>query len=75
VPPGVVTVTSTVPALAAGDTAVIDVPDTTVMLLAGLLPNETVVTPLTNPVPVMVTVVPPTRGPALGLIELSVGTA
>jgi hypothetical protein len=58
VPPGVVTSTLTdVPVVPAGEVAVIDVAELTVTPVAALVPKETV-EPLTNPVPVMVTVVP-----------------
>ena len=63
VPPGVVTVTCTVP-LPAGLTAVICVALFTVKLLvAG--PNRTWLAPL-KPLPVRVTVVPPIAGPDVG---------
>jgi hypothetical protein len=39
VPPGVVTVTSTIPAASAGDTAVIDFAEFTVKLVASVEPN------------------------------------
>src|SRR5208283_1539080 len=73
IPPGVVTVTSTVPAEPAGETAVILVPDTTVTLLAPVKPKSTVA-PVTNPVPVTVTVVPPATGPAAGEMPVTAGT-
>ena len=66
VPPDVVTVTSTGPALAAGDTAVMDVGLLTVTEVAGNVPKLTVEPPLTNPEPVMVTVVPPLVPPEAG---------
>ena len=70
-----VTVISTVPAVPAGDVAtqvVVAEHDTPV---AGVVPNltEVVVVPSTKPVPVTVTTVPPARGPALGVMELTVG--
>ena len=64
-PPLFLTVTSTVPALAAGDTAVIDVELLTVKLLAAVPPKLTPVAPV-SPVPVIVTVVPPAAGPWAG---------
>jgi hypothetical protein len=73
VPPAVVTVISTVPALSAGDTAVIDVALLTVKLVAAVLPNVTPVAAV-KPVPVMVTDVPPARGPAPGAIAETTGT-
>ena len=73
VPPGVVTVTSTVPAVPAGETAVIWVAEVTVKLDAETVPNFTTVAPV-NPVPVTVTVVPPATGPDAGVIPVTVGT-
>ena len=75
VPPGVVTVTSTVPATPTGEVAVQVVVlehDTEVPALA---PNLAVVVlvPVTNPVPVTVTTVDPPSGPAGGLMEVTVG--
>ena len=55
VPPGVVTVMSTVPAGSAGAVAVIEVAELTVTLVAAWpVPNATV-EPATNPVPVILT--------------------
>jgi hypothetical protein len=74
VPPGVVTWTLTVvPAVPAGETAVIDVDELTVTPVAALAPNFTV-EPLTNPVPVMMTEVPalPVACP-VGLSDVTVG--
>ena len=73
-PPGVVTVTSTVPLDSAGLVAVICVAETTVKLLAAVVPKSTAVAPL-RPVPVIVTRVPPARGPIAGLMLVTVGTA
>ena len=67
------TLTSTVPA-PAGEVAVIWVAELTVNPVAAVAPNVTAVAP-ENPVPVMVTVVPPARGPALGEIEVTTGAA
>ena len=61
VPPGVVTVTSTVP-VPAGLSAVIEVALTTVKFVAGVVPKSTAVAPV-KPVPVIVTNVPPAAGP------------
>jgi hypothetical protein len=72
VPPGVVTVTSTVP-VPDGEMAVIFVAESTVKLEALLIPNITVVAPV-NPVPVIITVVPPTNGPLVGAMLVTVGT-
>ena len=71
VPPGVVTVTSTVP-LPAGEIAAIEVGEVTVKLVAFADPNLTADTSL-NPVPVIVTEVPPPAGPLVGLTEVTVG--
>ena len=72
VPPGVVTVTSIVPELAAGEVAVIEVSDLTVNDVAEVDPNLTAVAPV-KPVPVIVTEVPPASGPAVGLMLVTVG--
>jgi hypothetical protein len=61
VAPGVVTVMSTVP-VPAGAVAMISVSDTTVKLVAAVVPKLTPVAPV-NPVPVMSTVVPPDASP------------
>ena len=74
VPPGVVTVTSTVPAASAGAVAVIAVALLTVTPVAAVVPNFTVA-PARNPVPVIVTLVPPANGPADELTAVTVGTA
>ncbi len=66
-PPGVVTATSTAPAACAGVVAVMVVALTTVTLVAGTPPNVTAVAPV-RLVPVMVTLVPPTVVPLVGLI-------
>jgi hypothetical protein len=47
---------------------------TTVNEVAAVLPKLTAVAPV-NPVPVMVTDVPPASGPALGRIAVTVGAA
>jgi hypothetical protein len=57
VPPTVVTVTSTVP-VPAGETAVIELAELTVKLVALVAPNLTAFAPV-KPVPLTVTVVPP----------------
>jgi hypothetical protein len=64
------TVTSTVPA-PAGLAAMIEVGLTTVSLAAGVAPKLTAVTPV-KPVPVIVTKVPPTAGPEVGLKPVTV---
>lgn len=63
--------TSTVP-VPAGEVAVIDVAELTVKLTALAAPNVTAVAPV-KPVPVIVTVVPPLVGPAVGEIDVTVG--
>ena len=67
------TVTSTVPA-PAGEVAVIEVAELTVNVAALAAPNLTAVAPV-NPVPVIVTGVPPGAGPEVGAIEVTVGPA
>jgi hypothetical protein len=75
VPPGVVTVTSTVLADgAAGMMAVSDVPDVTVTDGDGIVPKLTVVPPV-KPAPTIVIEPPPAGVPALGLIEKTLGAA
>ena len=71
-PPGLVTVTSTVP-LPAGAVAVICVAEL-IVKAATVAPNWTPVASL-KPVPVIVTWVPPPVGPAFGLTEVTVGAA
>ena len=71
VPPAVVTLTSTVP-VPAGDVAVIWVAELTVKLVAAVAPKVTAVAP-EKPEPMMITVVPPAKGPAVGEIEVTVG--
>ena len=73
VPPGVTTVTSTVP-VPAGLSAVIEVSLTTVTLVAGVAPKSTAVAPV-KPVPVIVTGVPPASVPLVGLKAVTVGAA
>jgi len=75
VPADVVTVTLTIPAVPAGAVALIDVAETNVTAVPALAPNLTVVVPLTKPVPVRVTTVPPARGPFAGLSAVTVGPA
>ena len=73
-PPVVVTVMSTVPALPAGDVAVIDVALLTITPVAAVPPKLTAVAPV-KLVPVMVTLVPPAIGPLLGETAVTVGAA
>lgn len=72
VPPGDATVTSTVPAVPGGEVAVIEVAEVTLKPAALVEPNFTVVAP-PNPVPVIVTDVPPAAGPLLGATFVTVG--
>ncbi len=66
-----VTIALTVP-LPAGLTAVIDVDELTVTLVAEVSPNLTVAGE-TKPVPAIVTDVPPAAEPVFGLSEVTVG--
>src|ERR1700686_4546395 len=72
VPPGVVTVTSTVAAASAGEVMEIEVEELTTSPVPAVLPNFTTVAPV-KPVPVTVTGVPPVVGPELGLTAVTVG--
>ena len=72
VPPGVVTVTSTVPADSAGTVAIKLVELVALTPVAGVVPNVTV-TPGTKPDPVMVTAFPPAKGPLWGTRLVTVG--
>ena len=74
-PPPVVTTTLAVPALPAGVVQVIDVVDVTVSEVQSFPAILTLVPPLTNWVPVMVTLVPPAVEPLLGLMAVTVGAA
>ena len=71
-PPGVVTVTSTVPCVPAGVRAPIWVSESTVQSRAGVVPKSSTVAPV-NPVPVIVTKVPPAIGPPFGATAVTVG--
>jgi hypothetical protein len=73
VPLGLVTVTSTVPAVPGGDVTVSEVSELTVKLVTVAPPKATLVAPV-KPVPVRVTEVPPAVEPELGEIPLTVGT-
>jgi hypothetical protein len=68
VPTGVVTVTSTVPAVPEGLIAVICVDELTVKLVAAVPPKSTALV-LVKLLPVTTTEVPPAVGPAVGLTE------
>ena len=67
-----VTVTVTAPAVCAGVATVSLVEDVTVTIVARVVPKETVVV-VVNPVPVIVTVVPPPAGPDEGVMPVTVG--
>ena len=71
-PPGVVTVTSIVPAVWAGAIALIEFDTLTVNAAAGVAPNDTAVA-LSRSVPLMVTEVPPVTGPESGLTAVTAG--
>jgi hypothetical protein len=73
VPPGVVTVTSTVP-VPEGAVALMLVALLTVKLEAAVVPNLTALAPV-NPVPVIATGVLPVFGPELGLTPVTAGAA
>jgi hypothetical protein len=68
----VVTVRSTVPAPALGEVAVHNVSELQATKTAALGPKLAAV-PSTNPVPVIVTTVPPPSGPPFGLMEVIAG--
>ena len=71
VPPGVVTVTSTVP-VPEGAVALMLVALLTVKLEAAVVPNFTALAPV-NPVPLIATEVLPALGPEVGLTPVTVG--
>jgi hypothetical protein len=73
VPPGVVTLTSTVP-VPFGDLALITVAETTFEMTPLVLPKVTAVAPLKF-FPVMVTAVPPAAAPPFGPIFVTEGLA
>jgi hypothetical protein len=66
------TVTELAPTDPLGEMAVTELSEFTVKDAAGLGPKKTAVA-LVNPVPLMVTDVPPVRGPELGVMELTTG--
>ena len=72
-PPGLITVTFTVP-VPAGLVAVICVSESTVKLVAATAPKSTAVAAV-KPEPVIVTDVPPANGPAVGLTAVTTGSA
>ena len=69
-----VTVTSTTPAVPAGDVAVIRLALLYVTLVAGVVPNLTVA-PETKLVPVITMLVPPAAGPNVGAMPVTVGAS
>ena len=71
-PSVVVTVTSTVPRVPAGEVAVIELSELNVNDVAAFDPKSTAVTPV-KPVPLIETEVPPAIGPAVGLMLVTVG--
>ena len=73
-PPGVVTAMSTEPVAPAGEVATHVVAVEHATAVAVVPPNLAVVDPVTNPVPVTVTKVPPASGPATGVMAVTVGT-
>ena len=74
VPPGVVTVTLAGPAVPGGEVTVIEVAELTTTDVPAVPPKLTVA-PATKLVPVMVTEVPPVVGPAVELMDVTVGAA
>ena len=68
----VITTTLVVPVGPTGDVAVMLVSLSTLKFVAGAPLNVTLVAPV-NPVPVIVTVVPPARGPAVGERPVTAG--
>ena len=72
VPAVLVTVTSTVPAVWAGDVTVREVSEVMLRLVPAAPPKLTDVA-VRKPVPVTVTEVPPTAGPAAGFTALTMG--
>ena len=73
-PAVVVTVTSTVPAASAGETAVID-PSLFTTKLAAAVPPKLTADAAVKPLPPMVTLVPPAVGPDVGLTLVTTGAA
>ena len=71
VPSGLVTVTLTIPE-PTGDVTVIWLAELTVNPVAAVVPNVTAVISI-NPVPVIVTAVPPAVGPLTGVIRIIAG--
>ena len=73
-PPGVTTVTSTAPTASDGEVALHEVVDVQETALPAVPPKLAVVLPVTKPVPVTVTRVPPASRPVVGLMAVTVGT-
>ena len=67
-----VTVTVTVPGACAGVTTVSVVEDVNVTLVAAVVPKDTVAV-AANPLPMIVTCVPPAAGPLAGVMLATVG--
>ena len=67
--------TSTVPAEAAGEVAVHEVVEVQLTRSRRRFRSRRWWQPMTKPVPVMATTVPPAGAPATGLIAVTVGTA
>ena len=75
VPPGAVTVTSTVPVFRLGGlSTVIELSLTTVKFVPATVPKSTNVAPV-KPLPMIVTSVPPANDPLLGAIPETTGAA
>lgn len=74
VPPGVVIMIGTVPAICIGVTASTSVSLTTVKLVAATAPNDTLVVPL-RLVPVIVTILPPDVTSVVGNTATGAGAA
>ena len=73
VAPDTVTVTFTVPATPGGEVAEHRVTVEQLAVVAAFDPKATVAAPITKPVPVTATTVPPERGPAEGVMAVTVG--
>jgi hypothetical protein len=73
VPPGVATVTLTLPASSEGEVAVQDVVEEQLTAVPAVDPKLAVVEPTTKPVPVMPTLVLPNSGPVFGVTAVTVG--
>jgi hypothetical protein len=74
VPPGLVILIGTVPTRCAGMTASTSVSSTTVKLVAGVVPNFTLVVPVRS-VPAIATLSPPAVAPVVGNTAVGAGAA